>query len=137
MSEAKVAVVGGGLAGLAAALDCQRAGLATTLLEARPRLGGATWSTQRNGLWVDNGQHVFLRCCVAYREFLDELGVSDQVTLQPRLALPVRSPTAGTAWLRAQPLPPPLHLAGSLPWRTSSLLAGVMPPAGLPRGGVQ
>ena len=114
MSEAKVAVVGGGLAGLAAALDCQRAGLATTLLEARPRLGGATWSTQRNGLWVDNGQHVFLRCCVAYREFLDELGVSDQVTLQPRLALPVRSPTAGTAWLRAQPLPPPLHLAGSL-----------------------
>lgn len=107
-------VVGGGLAGLAAALSCAEAGVATTLLEARPRLGGATWSTRRNGLWVDNGQHVFLRCCLAYREFLDQLGVSDRVTLQSRLALPVHTADGGRAWLRGRRLPPPLHLAGSL-----------------------
>ena len=99
---------------MAAALACVDAGLATTLLEARPRLGGATWSTQRNGLWVDNGQHVFLRCFVAYRDFLEQLGVSDRVSLQSRLALPVRSPEGRTAWLRARRLPVPLHLAGSL-----------------------
>ena len=114
MNRPRVTVVGGGLAGLAAALDCREAGLSTTLLEARPRLGGATWSTQRNGFWVDNGQHVFLRCCVAYRDFLERLGVNDQVTLQDRLDLPVQSPEGGTAWLRARRLPTPLHLAGSL-----------------------
>ena len=38
-----------------------------TLLERKARLGGATWSFRRHGLSFDNGQHVFLRCCTAYR----------------------------------------------------------------------
>ena len=38
-----------------------------TLVEVRPRLGGAAYSFERDGLWIDNGQHVFLRCCTAYR----------------------------------------------------------------------
>ncbi len=59
----RVAVVGGGLAGLAAAIDCADGGAAVTLYEARSRLGGATFSFERNGLWLDNGQHVALRCC--------------------------------------------------------------------------
>ncbi|HEY8493296.1 MAG TPA: FAD-dependent oxidoreductase, partial [Myxococcota bacterium] len=83
-----VVVVGGGLAGLTAALDCADAGARVTLLEARPRLGGATWSTRRGDLEVDNGQHVFMRCCTAYRGFLARLGVERLVTLQPRLAVP-------------------------------------------------
>lgn len=114
MSELQVAVVGGGLAGLAAGLACADAGARVTLLEARPRLGGATWSTQHQGLAIDNGQHVFLRCCTAYRDFLARIGASDRVELQARLAIPVVAPGGRTAWLRRHRLPAPLHLAPSL-----------------------
>lgn len=114
MSARHVVVVGGGLAGLQAGLECADAGLRVTLLEARPRLGGATWSSEREGLWVDNGQHVFLRCCTAYRKFLERIGVSHRVTLQRRLRVPVRTPGGATAWLRRQSLPAPLHLVWSL-----------------------
>ena len=109
-----VVVVGGGLAGLTAALDCADAGARVTLLEARPRLGGATWSTRRDDMEVDNGQHVFMRCCTAYRGFLARLGVERLVTLQPRLAVPVAAPGRPTAWIRRAPLPSPAHLAPSL-----------------------
>ncbi len=114
MSEPRVAVVGGGLAGLTAALACADAGARVRLFEARPWLGGATWSFQRDGLWIDNGQHVFLRCCSAYRELLERLGVADRVALQPRLALPVLAPGGRRAWIRRGRLPAPLHLAASL-----------------------
>ena len=80
-----------------------------------PRLGGLTHSFLRRGVWVDNGQHVFLRCCTAYRGLLERLGVADLVHLQDRLDIAVRSGrTAGTARLRRSGLPAPLHLGGSL-----------------------
>ena len=110
----RVAVVGGGLAGITAALDCARAGAHVILLESRPRLGGAAYSVQRGGLHVDNGQHVFLRCCTTYRGLLARLGALDGVTLQPRLAIPVLAPGAEPVWLRRSGLPAPLHLAQSL-----------------------
>jgi squalene-associated FAD-dependent desaturase len=114
MSRPHVIVIGGGLAGLSAAIRCVDGGARVTLLEARPRLGGATWSVRRDGLWIDNGQHVFLRCCSAYRGFLRRLDVEDKVQLQRRLELPVAAPGGETAWLRRQALPAPLHLASSL-----------------------
>ncbi|HVH07962.1 MAG TPA: hydroxysqualene dehydroxylase HpnE [Myxococcota bacterium] len=114
MTAPHVVVVGGGLAGLSAAIACQDAGVRITLLESRARLGGATWSTERRGLVVDNGQHVFLRCCTAYRTFLRRLGVEDKVVLQPRLAVPVREPGGRTSWIRRSALPAPAHLAPSL-----------------------
>jgi hydroxysqualene dehydroxylase len=110
----RVVVVGGGLAGLSAALACADAGAEVTLLEARARLGGATFSFRREGLSVDNGQHVFLRCCTAYRGFLRRLGVEGSTALQPRLRIPVVAPGGRTAWLRRGSLPAPLHLAGAL-----------------------
>jgi squalene-associated FAD-dependent desaturase len=114
MSESHVVVVGGGLAGLQAAIECADAGARVTLLEARPRLGGATWSTPRGDLEIDNGQHVFLRCCSAYRGFLARVGSTDRVTLQARLAVPVAAPGRGVAWIRRHALPSPAHLAPSL-----------------------
>jgi squalene-associated FAD-dependent desaturase len=119
MSPRTVAVVGGGLAGITTALGCADAGHRVSLLEARPRLGGLTHSFERatadGPLWVDNGQHVFLRCCTAYLGLLDRLGVRDQVTVQPRLDVPVLSGLhPGTGRLRRDPLPAPLHLGRAL-----------------------
>jgi hydroxysqualene dehydroxylase len=111
----RVAVVGGGLAGISAALRCADAGCDVTLTESKPWLGGLTHSFRRGDLWVDNGQHVFLRCCTSYRALLERLGVGGLVTLQPRLDIPVRSGRSGrTCRLRGGRLPAPLHLAGSL-----------------------
>jgi squalene-associated FAD-dependent desaturase len=107
-------VVGGGLAGVAAALACADAGARVRLFEARACLGGATWSTEKRGLRVDNGQHVFMRCCTAYRGLLRRLDVERLVFLQPRLAVPVAAPGHPLAWIRRHPLPAPAHLAPSL-----------------------
>lgn len=108
-------VVGGGLAGSAAALRLADRGHQVTLLERRPRLGGAAFSFRRGELVVDNGQHVFLRCCTAYREFLDRIGAADLVTLQPRLDIPVLQPDKRRARLGRLPhVPAPLHLSAAL-----------------------
>ncbi|HEX4114372.1 MAG TPA: hydroxysqualene dehydroxylase HpnE [Solirubrobacteraceae bacterium] len=114
MSARRVVVLGGGLAGITAALDCEEAGAQTTLLEVRPRLGGAAYSFEREGLLLDNGQHVFLRCCTAYRRLLARLGSERRVVLQPRLEIPVLSPHRRGVVLRRNGLPAPLHLAGAL-----------------------
>ncbi|MGZ6839280.1 MAG: FAD-dependent oxidoreductase, partial [Frankiaceae bacterium] len=110
----RVVVVGGGLAGITAALACADAGLPVTLLETRPRLGGATSSFRRGELMIDNGQHVFLRCCSAYRGLLARLGSEHLTSLQPRLDIPVLAEGGRSARLRRSRLPAPLHLAGSL-----------------------
>ncbi len=110
----RVAVVGGGLAGIAAALDLADGGAAVTVLEVRPRLGGAAYSFERDGLWLDNGQHVFLRCCEAYRALLERLGSAEDTVLQERLSLPVLAPGGREACLSRTALPAPLHLASSL-----------------------
>jgi len=110
----RVAVIGGGLAGLTAALHCADAGAQVTLFESRPRLGGATFSVVRDGRTVDNGQHIALRCCIAYRGFLRRLGVEDLLEVQPRLSIPVLAPGGRRARLTRTALPAPLHLAGAL-----------------------
>ncbi|GAC1317928.1 MAG: hydroxysqualene dehydroxylase HpnE [Thermoleophilaceae bacterium] len=110
----RVLVVGGGLAGITAALDLADAGIAVILLEVRPRLGGAAYSFEREGIELDNGQHVFLRCCEAYRALLRRLGVESGVRLQPRLEIPVLAPGGRQASLHRGRLPWPLGLVPSL-----------------------
>jgi hydroxysqualene dehydroxylase len=115
MAEAPAIVAGGGLAGIAAALALADAGRCVVLLEKRPRLGGAAFSFARGALSVDNGQHVFLRCCTAYLGLLERLGVADQVSLQPRLDIPVlRADGRGTRLRRLPGVPAPAHLAATL-----------------------
>jgi squalene-associated FAD-dependent desaturase len=107
-------VVGGGLAGITAALGLADAGATVTLLERRRDLGGLTCSYRRRGVHYDNGQHVFMRCCTAYLELLDRLGVRDRVTLQRRLDVPVLAPGRRPARIRRNALPAPFHLGFTL-----------------------
>ncbi|MFE6061018.1 hydroxysqualene dehydroxylase HpnE [Streptomyces sp. NPDC056431] len=116
--QPQAVVVGGGLAGITAALQLAEAGVGVTLLEGRPRLGGLAFSFRRGDLTVDNGQHVYLRCCTAYRWFLDRVDGARLAPLQDRLDVPVldvahpRGPRLGR--IRRDNLPVPLHLARSL-----------------------
>jgi squalene-associated FAD-dependent desaturase len=113
--RAGTVVIGGGLAGIAAALRSAELGREVTLLEARPRLGGAAFSFRRGELSVDNGQHVFLRCCTAYRWLLERLDATGQTVLQPHLDIPVLGPGGRTARLARVPgVPAPAHLGLSL-----------------------
>jgi squalene-associated FAD-dependent desaturase len=113
MTARHVVVIGGGLAGVTAAIGLREAGFDVTLLEARPRLGGAASSFARGDLTIDNGQHVFLRCCTSYQNLLARLGVSDLVTMQERFDVTVLS-AHGEARLRRTALPGPLHMGRAL-----------------------
>ena len=109
----KVVVIGGGLAGITAAVALAKAKHEVTLLEAKPRLGGATMSFNRDGLVIDTGQHVFLRCCTAYRGLLDRLGMAAHAPLQPRFDVTVLAP-GKRAGLRRRRVPAPLHMLPAL-----------------------
>ena len=93
-------MVGGGLAGLAAALELVDAGHDVTVLEARPTLGGAVQTLpEREGdpePPPDNGQHIALGCFTEYLGFLDRVGESGSY-LRTRLGLPVFDENARVA----------------------------------------
>ncbi len=88
----KAAVVGGGLAGLTAALELADAGHDVTLYEARPTLGGAVQTLpEREGdppPPPDNGQHIALGCFTEYLSFLARIGEGGSY-VRRRLVLPV------------------------------------------------
>ena len=100
----RAVVVGGGLAGLAAALDLADGGHAVTLVEARPTLGGAVQTLPaRDGDPTpppDNGQHIALGACTEYLAFLARIGQSNAIARRP-LALPVVDESGRTAILGA------------------------------------
>jgi hydroxysqualene dehydroxylase len=83
----KAVVVGGGLAGLSAALELVDAGHDVTLLEARPTLGGKVQTLpEREGdpdPPPDNGQHIALGCFTDYLAFLERIGSSDHLRRLP------------------------------------------------------
>jgi len=99
----RVAVVGGGLAGLSAALDLVDAGHEVAVYEARPTLGGAVQTLPRRDgdpePPPDNGQHIALGCFTEYLRFLDRIGESASVRRLP-LRLPVIDERGRTATIR-------------------------------------
>ncbi len=109
-----VAVLGGGLAGLAASQHLLTAGYDVTLIEKRPFLGGRAFSFHdpQVGVEVDNGQHVFLGCCTYYIDFLRSLGTLDRTLLQDRLRTEVLL-NGKHGVLSSTPSLGPLHLVPS------------------------
>ena len=110
-------IVGGGLAGLAAAAKLGEAGLAVDLHEARKFLGGRAASypltpSDPDSERIDNCQHVLLRCCTELLDFYRRCGVADRIAFQPTLHFVGRGGLHDTIF--RDPLPNPLHLARSL-----------------------
>ena len=110
-------VIGGGLAGLSAACALAGRGITVTLIERRNYLGGRAFSfiDPRTGMELDNGQHVFLRCCTEYIDFLNKIEAFAQTTLQQRLHVTVADRDGKRGALSSTPfLPAPLDVLPSL-----------------------
>ncbi len=82
-----VIIIGGGIAGLAAAVRLGQMGHTAVVLEKRPFLGGRAFSfiDPETSVEVDNGQHVFVGACTEYQQFLKDIGAWDRVRMPPRL----------------------------------------------------
>ena len=108
-----VAVVGGGLAGLAAGCALSDAGFGVTLFERRPYVGGRASSYQHPGTGevVDNCQHVLLGCCTNLLDFYRRTGVEDKIRWYDRLTF--LEPGGRASEIGASALPAPLHTAPS------------------------
>lgn len=110
-----VIVVGGGWAGLAAAVELCCHGVRVTLLEAAPHLGGRARSVVHDGQLMDNGQHLLLG---AYRDtlrLLQIVGVAETAVLRRQsLHLLLKSPHQPDVRIRCPALPAPLHLMTGL-----------------------
>ncbi len=105
-----VIVIGGGLAGLAAAVALAERGVAVTLLESRPRLGGraSSFVDQATGTAIDNCQHVSMGCCTNFRRFCETVGAADLLRTEPTLYFIGADRRINP--FSASRLPAPLHL---------------------------
>jgi squalene-associated FAD-dependent desaturase len=108
-----VVIVGGGLAGLAAASCLVERGLRITILESRARLGGraSSFNDPATGELVDNCQHVSMVCCTNLAHFCRQLGLSELFRREPEVRF--LGTDGRLSRLKAGRLPAPLHLAGS------------------------
>jgi len=113
VATSRVAIVGGGLAGLSAALALKEQGHEVELFERTRLLGGRATSFAVDGHEVDNGQHVFLACCTEFITFVERVGMADKLHLQERFDVLVIGKDVRSR-LRAANLPAPFHLAWSL-----------------------
>ena len=131
MPSAHVVVIGGGLAGLSASVALVENGLRVSLLEKHPRLGGrATSYRLPSGEYIDNCQHVTLRCCTNLDDFYRRIGVSESIRYYDQLVF--GNSKGQRATIRPSPLPAPFHVVPSfvafplLGWHDKRAIARAM-----------
>ncbi|MEI8021756.1 MAG: hydroxysqualene dehydroxylase HpnE [Schlesneria sp.] len=109
----RIVIVGGGLAGLAAAVALTERGFPCTIIESRPRLGGraSSFHDPTTNTDIDNCQHVTLGCCTNFRHFCQTTGIAEFFRREP--ALYFIGPSGKADRFAAGSLPAPLHLTGA------------------------
>ena len=100
-------IIGGGWAGLAAAVRATQKGFAVRLLEAAPHLGGRARRVVHQGLALDNGQHILIGAYRDTLQLLHTVGVDTEATL---LRLPLQLQDIHGQGLALPALPAPLNL---------------------------
>jgi squalene-associated FAD-dependent desaturase len=108
-----VVIIGGGLAGLAAATALAPRGFRITLLESRNRLGGraGSFTDAATGQLIDTCQHVSMGCCTNFAHFCRTVGIDH--LLKPQPCLYFMTPDRRVSRFRPGPWPAPFHLAPS------------------------
>lgn len=117
----RIAIIGGGIAGLAAASRLAEQGLHVEVFEARRTLGGraASYRDPATGEFIDHCQHVAMACCANFHDFCERTGIADAFARYDTLHFFDSSgrcyPLRASRWL-----PAPLHLGPAL-WRQGYL----------------
>ncbi len=109
--ELNVGIIGGGYAGMAAAVELAARGIPVTVFESARQLGGRARGVLYNHIRLDNGQHLLLGC---YRETLRLIELAGGCIRQDFLRLPLQLDLHGHFSLRAPHLPAPIHLLAAL-----------------------
>jgi squalene-associated FAD-dependent desaturase len=109
-STTSVAVVGAGVAGLAASCALAEAGYEVTLLERRPYVGGRASSYEHPALGeVVDCQHVLLGCCTNLLHLLESSGAADEIRWYDELVFLEQG--GRRSYFRPSGLPAPLHFS--------------------------
>ena len=113
MPPIHVAVLGGGLAGMSAAIALAQEGCRVTLIEKRAVLGGRAGShvDATTGECVDNCQHVLMPCCTNLLDFYRRIGAREKIRFYPEI--PFIESEGRVSFLRSCFLPAPLHCTPS------------------------
>jgi squalene-associated FAD-dependent desaturase len=106
-----IAIIGGGYAGMAAAVTLASHGVKVTVLESARQLGGRARGVWHNDTQLDNGQHILLGC---YRHTLHMIEKTGGNVEQDFLRLPLQLTLHKRFELKAPRLPAPLHLLVAL-----------------------
>ena len=108
----RVAIIGGGFAGLAAGVELAARGFCVHVFEARAHLGGRAYSftDDASGEVVDNGQHAMMGCYSHTLAFLERIGATRKLRRQRNLHVEMVHRQRGSGAIAASSLPSPLHL---------------------------
>ena len=111
-----VIVIGGGFAGLAAAVALAAEGVRVTVLEKRHVLGGraCSYTDAVTGETIDNGQHAMMGCYHEMFRFLGRIGALDKLAIQRSLRVAMLDPERGAGTIACPPLVSPLHMAAGV-----------------------
>jgi squalene-associated FAD-dependent desaturase len=110
VTRKRVVIIGGGLAGLAAATELAPRGFLVTILEGRPRLGGraSSFTDATTGQLIDACQHVSMGCCTNFSHFCRIIGIDHLLARQP--CLHFMTPDGRVSRWQADPWPAPFHM---------------------------
>ena len=106
----RTAIIGGGYAGMAAAVELAAHGLAVDVFEASRTLGGRARAVDMEGMTLDNGTHILAGAYTETQRLMKLVGVSASALLR----LPLHLEFPGQFRLHAPRLPAPLHLLAAL-----------------------